>query len=199
MKKIFFVTSISVFIFCFFIAPSVNAQTVTGVELPEGQVELFDGFEHGNYWIWAGSDYDQWGRHKYSGGTNISARWSTEGSHSLECKIDAMPEGDTWYDGLWFFDGDQNFTGVRYIALDVYNATNEYLNISVVLQVTENWNWKQTGSQGVPAGTVTTLYFDITQFSEFLNAIRRIQISAGVSNPIKVNSRFYVDNLRLIR
>ena len=64
-------------------------------DLPKGQVSVFDGFENGNYWIWAGFDYDQYGPHKISNGANLSMDWASEGRHSLELTMEAMGPGSS--------------------------------------------------------------------------------------------------------
>lgn len=192
MKKYFAV----VFLISVFFNVTIIAQG-TGIELPKGSVTLFDGFEKGNYWIWAGSDYDQYGR-KYSAGASISNKWASEGKHSLACKIEPMPGTTGWYDGLWFYDGSQNFQGVRYVAIDINNATSKGFLISLVFQVTDEWNWKQTDFRWVNPG-VTTLVYDVTEFGEFLDRIKRIQISMGTNTAYKNYETFYVDNFRLIK
>lgn len=70
--------------------------------LPDGNVVLFDGFEKGNYWIWAGFDWDQYGSVKNSTGANISKDWASEGAHSLEMTMDVMDK-DSTKSGIWFY------------------------------------------------------------------------------------------------
>ncbi len=175
----------------------ISAQVTKG-ELPEGTVTLIDGFENGNYWIWAGSDYDQWGTHKYSAGARISKKWASEGTHSLACKVEPMPGTTGWYDGLWFYDGNQNFSGVKYIAVDVYNPMQEGILLSLILQVTDKWLWKQSDFFWISPG-VRTVVFDVTKYDEFLDSVKRIQIQLGTNTAFKQYETFYIDNLRIIK
>ena len=95
MKKIFLVLSI-LMISC----AAVFAQSET--KIPDGASFLFDGFEKGNYWIWAGFDWDQYGSVKNSTGASISKDWASEGSHSLEMTMDVMDK-DSTKSGIWFY------------------------------------------------------------------------------------------------
>jgi len=173
------------------------AQVTTG-ELPSGRVELFDGFEHGNYWIWAGSDYDQWGTHKYSAGANLSKKWASEGTHSLQCVLEGRTNGSGWYDGQWLFDGNQDFTGTKYVAIDVYNPNDAVYEVSFILQATDSWNWDDCGNIHLGKGKHTVIY-EVKKYSSDLNQIKRVNVNVGTTHYSKDDTFIYIDNIRLIK
>ncbi len=109
-------------------------------DIPEGASFIFDGFEKGNYWIWAGFDWDQYGSIKNSTGANISKDWASEGSHSLEMTMDVM-DRDSTKSGIWFYDGTNDLSGSKYLTMDFYNPEDYTYYITVVIQATNSWNW----------------------------------------------------------
>lgn len=190
MKKIFCL------IISVFLAGSIFAQVDS--ELPKGSVELFDGFEKGNYWIWAGFDYDQWGSHKISDGANISKDWASEGSHSLELTMEAMDAASS-KSAVWFYDGTNDLSGTRYIAIDFYNPENYTYNIVAVLQATDEWKWCQAKEYyNIPKGKHTVIY-DFTEHTAFLDNVKRISICADNWAEYNKPSHIYIDNVRLIK
>lgn len=193
MKKIL---SALILVSAFFTA-NLSAQVVKQ-PLPDGRVEVFDGFEKGNYWIWGGSDWDKYGSHKYSSGANISKVWASEGKHSLECTMEEMPGNLGWYSAVWFYDGTNDLSGTKYIAIDLYNPTDYVFQIALVLQSTNDWKWQQAETYTLGKGE-HTLVFDVQQFSADLNDVRRINLSHGSWVSTNNEVEFYVDNIRLIK
>lgn len=165
--------------------------------LPRGTVSLFDGFENGNFWIWAGFDWDQYGDIKLSSGANISRDWASEGKHSLELTMDPLTE-NSGKSGVWFYDGTNDLTGTKYVAIDIYNPEEYYYNIQVVLQATNNWKWCSTPSYTVGPG-VHTIVYNVTQYTEFLNDVKRISVYSSGWEVLDKDSHIYVDNIRLIK
>ena len=190
MKKIFTVLMI-LMISC----TVVFAQS--GTELPKGTVTLFDGFEKGNYWIWAGFDWDQYGSVKNSTGAEISRDWASEGKHSLKMSMDVMDKNST-KSGIWFYDGTNDLSGAKYIVMDFYNPENYVYNINVVIQATDSWNWWSLEKYDLPKG-VHTMVFDLSKYPERLNDVRRISIYNNSSAILMKESHIYVDNIRLIK
>lgn len=178
-----------------FSATAVFAQL--DVELPKGTVEVFDGFEKGNYWIWAGFDWDQYGTVKISTGANISKDWASEGSHSLEMTMDVMDASST-KSAIWFYDGTNDLSGARYLAMDFYNPENYTYKIAVVIQATDSWKWCSLGSDSLPPG-VHTMVFDLSEYAEMLGDVRRISVTSDNGQILMKESHFYVDNIRLIK
>lgn len=192
MKRFFLAAA---FLLC--ISMSVFSQNNT--EIPKGKIEVFESFEHGNYWIWAGTDYDQYGYHKYSMGADITKNWATEGKHCLALRWEAIPKDVNWYDGIWFYDGRQNFEGTKYIVIDVYNPTSSTFNFCLVLQCTDSWSWNDCGNYTVTSGK-HTLIFDVSNVTEEnLKQVMRINIQMMSSDPLKEQSSIYIDNIRLIK
>lgn len=190
MKKIFLVLII-------LLSSSFAAFAQVDVELPSGTAVLFDGFENGNYWIWAGFDWDQYGTHKISTGANLSMDWSSEGRHSLELTMEAMgPESSK--SAVWFYDGTNDLSGARYLVVDIYNPEDYTYNICAVLQATSSWNWCQAQTYSVPKGQHTVVY-DISQYTEKLNDVRRISISSDNWEVYPKESHIYIDNIRFIK
>ena len=190
MKKIFLVLMI-------LLSSAFAAFAQVDVELPSGTEVLFDGFENGNYWIWAGFDWDQYGTHKISTGANLSMDWASEGRHSLELTMEAMgPESSK--SAVWFYDGTNDLTGARYLVVDLYNPEDYTYNICAVLQATSNWNWCQAATYSIPKGQHTVVY-DISQYTEKLDDVRRISISSDNWEVYPKESHIYIDNIRFIK
>lgn len=190
MKKIILVLSI-LMISCV----AVFAQSETKV--PDGPSFLFDGFEKGNYWIWAGFDWDQYGSVKNSTGANISKDWASEGSHSLEMTMDVMDK-DSTKSGIWFYDGTNDLSGAKYLTMDFYNPEDYTYNINVVIQATDSWNWWSLDHYDLPKGE-HTFVFDLSAHPERLNDVRRISIYNNSGAILMKESHIYVDNIRLIK
>ena len=165
--------------------------------LPDGNVVLFDGFEKGNYWIWAGFDWDQYGSVKNSTGANISKDWASEGTHSLEMTMDVM-DRDSTKSGIWFYDGTNDLSGAKYIVMDFYNPENYVYNINVVIQATDSWNWWSLEHYDLPKG-IHTMVFDLSKYPERLHDVRRISIYNNSGAILMKESHIYVDNIRLIK
>ena len=189
MKKIFTVIAILLI--------SAAACAQTDPRINEGASFLFDGFEKGNYWIWAGFDWDQYGSVKNSTGANISKDWASEGSHSLEMTMDVMDAKST-KSGIWFYDGTNDLSGAKYIVMDFYNPENYVYNINVVIQATDSWNWWSLEKYDLPKG-VHTFVFDLSKYPERLSDVRRISIYNNSSAILMKESHIYVDNIRLIK
>lgn len=167
-------------------------------KIPAGEVVLFDGFENGNYWIWGGDDWDQYGDHKFSSGAIISKKWASEGKHSLECPMEPMPTNSS-RSAIWFFDGTNDLTNAKYLIVDFYNPEDYTFEIAAVLQTTENWNWRQTTTYKLPKGK-HTIVFNISDFSDELYDVRRIAVTHnGTSKGTTKETRFYIDNIRYVR
>ncbi len=190
MKKIFTILMI-LMISC----TAVFAQSKT--ELPKGTVSVFDGFENGNYWIWAGFDWDQYGSHKISTGANISRDWASEGKHSLEMTMEVMDEAST-KSAIWFYDGTNDISGARYLVMDFYNPEYYTYDINVVIQATDGWNWWSLEHFDLPHGE-HTFVFDLSAHPERLNDVRRISIYNNSEKILMKESHIYVDNIRLIK
>ena len=167
-------------------------------ELPKGDVVLFDGFEKGNYWIWAGFDYDQFGVHKVSNGANLSNEWASEGRHSLELTMEAMGAGMS-KSASWFYDGTNDLSGTKYVVVDIYNPEDYTYNIYAVLQATNEWKWCQAAqSYLIPKGVHTVVY-DFREFTGILSDVRRISINSDNWIDLNKESHIYIDNIRLIK
>ena len=191
MKKLFFgmiILAISAF--------SAFSQVDEG--LPKGSVEVFDGFEKGNYWIWAGFDYDQFGTHKISNGANLSMEWSSEGRHSLELTMEAMDK-DSSKSASWFYDGTNDLSGTKYLAVDIYNPEDYTYNLYAVLQATNEWKWCQAAQSYQIGKGVHTVVYDFREFTSFLSDVRRISINCDNWMEYNKESHIYIDNIRLIK
>ena len=190
MKKIYTLISI-ILLAC----AGLFAQS--GVEIPDGPSFLFDGFENGNYWIWAGFDWDQYGSVKCSTGADISKDWASEGSHSLKMSMDVMDK-DSTKSAIWFYDGTNDLSGAKYITMDFYNPEDYVYNINVVIQATDAWNWWSLEHYDLPKGK-NTFVFDLSAHPERLNDVRRISIYNNSGEILMHESHIYVDNIRLIK
>ena len=167
-------------------------------ELPPGEVVLFDGFEKGNYWIWAGFDYDQWGVHKISDGANISKDWASEGSHSLELTMEPMDAASS-KSAVWFYDGVNDLSGAKYLVVDFYNPENYTYNIVAVMQATNEWKWCQASQNYLIPKGKHTVVSDFREHTEFLSDVKRISINSDNWELYPKESHIYIDNIRYIK
>ena len=191
MKKIFA-------IFTILIISAAAAFAQADPEIPAGQQVLFDGFEKGNYWIWAGFDWDQYGSHKISTGADISRDWASEGKHSLKMSMEVMDK-DSTKSGIWFYDGTNDISGAKYLVMDFYNPEKDYVyDINVVIQATSGWNWWSLKHYALHPG-VHTFVFDLSEHPERLNDVRRISIYNNSGEILMHESHIYVDNIRIIK
>ena len=190
MKKIFTILAL-------LIISTTAAFSQADNKIPKGTSVLFDGFEKGNYWIWAGFDWDQYGSVKISTGANISKDWASEGSHSLEMTMDIMDAAST-KSAIWFYDGTNDLSGGKYLVMDFYNPENYTYNLNVVIQATDSWNWWSLEHYDLPKG-VHTFVFDLSKYPERLHDVRRISICNDSSQILMKESHIYVDNIRLIK
>ena len=176
---------------------TAHCQNVLGdrTSVPQGTVIAIDDFEKGNYWIWAGFDWEQWGPSKLSTSARISNQWASQGKHSLECKfIESTPESDK--DGMYFMDYTWDFSGAKYIVADIYNPENKTFELGLAFQTTDNWNWHETANVEIKPGKCTVV-LSLDEFKDELYLVRRVNICYREKNRMK--GRFYIDNLRLIK
>ena len=99
-------------------------------------------------------------------------------------------------DGMYYMDHRWDFSGARYIVLDVHNPENSTFTLGIALQVTDNWRWKELTNVSVRPGTHTVV-LDLSEYAEELYQVMRINICYREDVPM--NGRFYVDNLRIIK
>ncbi|MCR4742460.1 MAG: hypothetical protein K5866_06295 [Treponema sp.] len=189
MKKSF----LAFLVFGFVFSAGLFAQV--DIPIPKGQVQIIDDFENGNYWIWAGSDWDQWGGHKVSSGADLYKKWVSEGKYSMQLVMDSVEPGN---DGSWFYDGGQDLSGGKYIVCDFYNPTPINHNVAIVLQCTDNWNWNQSDFFMLPPGE-HTIVFKVEHLNEHFDEVKRINISDYVNEKHEGDTSIFVDNIRLIK
>lgn len=193
MKRFF-----GIFILLFSLAGLSPLFAQVDVELPKGSISVFDGFENGNFWIWAGFDYDKYGPHKISNGANLSMDWASEGRHSLELTMEAMDAASS-KSASWFYDGTNDLSGTKYVAVDIYNPEDYTYYVYAVFQATNDWKWCQA-AQGyhIPKGVHTVVY-DFREFTNILNDVRRVSINCDNWEVYNKESHIYIDNIRLIK
>ena len=191
MKKLVIFISILMLSFSSFCFAQVDGK------IPDGASLLFDGFEKGNYWIWAGFDWDQYGSVKISTGADLSNEWASEGAYSLKMSMDVMDE-DSTKSAIWFYDGTNDLSGAKYMTMDFYNPENYVYTITVVIQATNSWKWCSLQTYDLPRGK-HTMVFDVSKYADYLHDVRRIAIYNNSKQVLMHESHIYVDNIRLIR
>lgn len=172
---------------------SVYAQV--DVEIPEGTVQVIDNFENGNYWIWAGSDWDRYGEHKISWGCNLSKEHVTEGKYSMELLCEPAHPGAN---ATFFYDGSQDLSGAQYIVVDVYNPGPKGVTVNMVFQATNNWDWLDTQYYWISPGQHTVVFY-MAHKNEHFDDVRRINFSVYFNDKIDHDSSIFIDNIRLIK
>jgi hypothetical protein len=206
-------------------SPSAEAKPVSeavapaGVEqgkVPAGEVHVVDAFEDGNYWQAVGDTWDQWGEHNLSLTAEVTGEWKSEGANALDCTFDNIPaparKGTFFCDNI-AIDGEaaSDFTGYKFLVVDVKNPETVPLNIGLNIQSGANWeNWVNGATVTVAPGE-TTIVFDLANgLTDGNNAalkslpgasqIKRLMISVyGAKEGTLNTGHFYMDNIRLIK
>lgn len=189
MKKSFFCIIAINILMMFSVYAQVDAY------IPEGEVQVIDDFENGNYWIWAGSDWDRYGEHKISWGCNLSKEHVTEGKYSMELLNEPSHPGAS---ATFFYDGSQDLSGGEYIVADFYNPGPYGVSINMVMQATDNWNWLDTNYYWISPGAHTVVWY-VGHKNEHFNDVRRINICVYFNEYCDYDTSLFVDNIRLIK
>ncbi len=190
-------------------APEPAKPAAAAVVIPAGEVLLLDNFEDGNYWVAVGDSWDQWGTHNLSLEAELYTEWGTDGKTSGDWVFDKIPA--TGGQATFYCDQliETNWTGAKYIVIDIKNPEAEALTICFSCQTTDGWKWTQTKTLEAPPGE-STLVFDLTKdlldgANTPVPAIDGIdQMKRAMFNVVKYgknggSGRFYVDNIRLIK
>lgn len=188
MKKI-----ISVLFITFAFVLSAYSQ-VDGTT-PKGEVQIIDNFENGNYWIWAGFDWERYNGHKASQGCRLTRQHATEGKYAMELLVEPVKYNSN---AVWFYDGTQDLSGGKYIVMDIYNPTNVEIEISFVLQATDKWEWLETQKQTIPPGQHKVV-FNVSKLNKNFNDVRRINVNAFYKGVYDKESSLFIDNIILIK
>lgn len=177
------------------IAFALSAFAQVDAAVPPGPVQIIDNFENGNYWIWAGTDWDRYNGHKASMGCHLTRKNVTEGKYAMELLIEPMKSGAN---AVWFYDGTQDLSGGKYIVMDIYNATPVDCEISFVLQATDNWVWLETAKYVITPGKHTVVY-SVSHLNKNFNDVRRINVNTFFRGSCNDETSLFIDNIRLIK
>ncbi len=172
-------------------APAAPTDDIATTELPAGEVIELDNFEDGNYWE---AIRDSWGDNDKSLTADLSADWGTAGENSLKCSFAAIADGEK----AGFVCNaplETDWTGAKYIVLDVYNPNSYDLNMMAVVQSGDSWTWNQTEAVPVAPGK-HVVTFDISNFQN-LEIVQRMVIYEAFT-PVDAGA-FYFDNYRIIK
>jgi hypothetical protein len=195
--------------FFIIIAKPVFSQSVSATKAPAGDVVLVDNFEDGNYWASVGSSWDQWGSHNLSLEAELYDKWGTDGGTSAYWVFDTIPAKG----GQATFFCDQllqtDWTGAKYIVLDINNPETESFTLCFSCQTTDGWKWTQTKAVEVKPG-VSTIIFDLTKdLMDGANApvpsisgidqMKRAMFNVLTFGQKGGSGHFYADNIRLIK
>jgi hypothetical protein len=217
MKRSLFFSSVLVVLLVFASVVAVNAADIKviivngekAVSVPSGEVTLIDNFEDGNYWAAVGDSWDKWGSHNLSLEAELYDQWGSDGPTSGDWLFDKIPAKG----GQATFFSDQliltDWTGMKYIAIDVNNPQNTSFTMCFSCQTTDGWQWTQTKPAEVAPG-VSTIIFDLTK--DILDGanvpVKAIpgqdQVKRAMFNVVTFGKdggagRFYADNIRVIK
>jgi len=169
--------------------------------LPSTEMTVLDDLSDGNYWQAVGDSWDKWGAHNLSLSCELSDAafkgWPTVGTQSLDCVMEAAPASSS-KQACWFCDSlaITDWTGTKYVAMDIYNPEKFEFALSFVIQATNAWTWVQTDVIKVPSGRHTVL-FDVSKFGDSnLADVKRAIFQSVNENP---GGHFYAGNIRLYK
>jgi hypothetical protein len=192
--------------------PVSNASSqavLVAADIPAGTVVPIDNFEDGNYWAAVGDTWDKWGSHNLSLEAELSDKWGTYGPNCGDWVFDKIPAKG----GQATFFTDQliltDWTGVKYVVIDVNNPQAESFTMSFCCQTTDGWIWTQTPGSEVKPG-VNTIVYDLTKgLTDGSNAavpklpgadqMKRAMFTVLTYGANGGSGRFYVDNIRVIK
>lgn len=165
------------------------------VEIPAGRTQVIDDFENGNYWIWAGSDWDRYGGHKYSDGCGLSKEHITQGKYSMELLLEPVVPGAN---ATFFYDGNQDLSGAKWVVLDIYNAHPNGFSLNIVLQATDDWSWLQTDSYWITPGQHKVVFY-VGHLNEHFDDVRRFNVNCYFGEKTNSESSLFIDNIYMIK
>ena len=174
-------------------------------QLPEGEVELLDGFEEGNFWQ-AGSLSVEKKDNDRSIDADLSEEWASEGMASLEMKFASLSPMEEAY---FFCEGllDSNWEGASYFVADFNNTLSKSITLYVATKGKKSGEWSRTEEVTLGVGENTNVMFDLknsitdengTALPELAesNAIGQAYIVVKGKAPA---GSLMADNIRLIR
>lgn len=173
--------------------PDVQKQKTAFDEngLPIGEYILMEDFEDGNYWMPVGTSWND-------GDTSIddetTEEWGTVGPTSLKCIY--TTNHDEFEKAGFYCEAplESDWTGAKYVVIDVNNPNEYDISIDIVLQTGDNWNWNQTEPQICPPG-IHSLVFDVSNASDKFYIARMIVYLFGTPED---EGFFYFDNYRVV-
>ena len=159
--------------------------------MPIGNYVCMEDFEDGNYWMPVGNSWND-------GDTSIDdetiQEWGTSGPTSLKC---IYTTNHAEFEKAGFYCDaplESDWTGAKYVVLDVNNPNEYDITIDIVLQTGDDWTWNQAEAQVCPPG-IHTLVFDISNAKD-LNAIARMIVY--LFGTPEDSGFFYFDNYRVV-
>ena len=98
----------------------------------------------------------------------------------------------------FFYDGNQDLTGAKWIVLDIYNDHPNGFSLNLVLQATDNWNWLQTESYWITPGAHKVVFY-VGHINEHFNDVRRVNVNWWFNQETKTESSLFIDNIYMIK
>ncbi len=161
------------------------------MEIPEGEEIVMDDFEDGLYWDKTGWPSD------FVSGVSLSTDWGSNGKTSLKVTYAEQPGGDkgtvTCTSPL-----ETDWSGAKYVVLDVGNKSNDPIDLVLVLQTGENWTWTQTDPVRCGPG-IHSLVFDISSFPSLEIIDQMFVCIVNWNEDTSPSGEFYLDNYRVIK
>lgn len=161
------------------------------MEIPEGEEIVMDDFEDGLYWDKTGWPAD------FVSGVSLSTDWGSNGKTSLKVTYAEQPGGDkgtvTCTSPL-----ETDWSGAKYVVLDVGNKSNDPIDLVLVLQTGENWTWTQTDPVRCGPG-IHSIVFDISSFPSLEIIDQMFICIVNWNEDTSPSGEFYIDNYRVLK
>ncbi|MBR6914467.1 MAG: hypothetical protein IKN34_11840, partial [Treponema sp.] len=81
-------------------------------------------------------------------------------------------------------------------VMDIFNPEKYSFDFAVVLQTTENWEWKELTIVRVEPGKHTVV-LSLDKAGDTLSLVQRINVCYRELTPME--GRFYVDDIRIVK
>ena len=130
--------------------------TAINNSVPDGEIELLDGFEDELYWFADGETKSD----DFSISAEITEEWSNDGTSSCKMTFSKTPEKFT---SSFSCESllDKNWEGVKLLTADFNNTSGKPVELFLEIQSGNNHCITRTGTVELGAGENTNVYFDL--------------------------------------
>ncbi len=176
---------------------SKNVHAIHNV-LPDGDIELLDSFEEGNFWQAEGESY--------ATDADLTEDWSSEGEVSGLWQFMSIPQEEN---AVFYCEGliDTNWTGAKYFIFDVNNTLSKSITVQLAIEAGKTKETTYTEKVTLGSGLNTNVMFSLLNQTTDENGLQvpgiteadNIKKAMIVIYGKALSGELNIDNIRLIR